>query len=155
MKTLQKLGIQKLAIAAAATLFFSGCATISEGPSQMVTIRASDDSNVNATIETKSQTDMFGNGFIQSSVVTLPTTVAISRKDGARIKISTKDNPDYENTEYVIAGRQNINPWYFGNIFLLPYMELGTTTTDPMSGAMWKYANPNFVVPVKKKPKRR
>lgn len=150
MKTLQKL-----AIAAAATLFLSGCATISSGPSQIVTIRASDDSNINATIETKSQTDMFGNGFTQSSVVTLPVTVAIGRKDGAIVRILTKNNPDYENTEYVIAGRQSINPWYFGNIFLFFYMELGTTTTDPMSGAMWKYANPNFVVPVKKKPKRR
>ncbi len=137
-----------------ALAFFTGCATISEGPSQMVTIRASDGANLNAIIETKSQVGWFGSGVVQTAVVTLPATVAIGRSDGARVRILAKDNPGYRNTEFVIEGKESVGPWYWGNIALLIFTGLGgsagITTTDPLSGSMWQYSNPNFSVPVMK-----
>lgn len=145
MKNLNKFALLGVFVAA---MLFSGCATISDGPSQMVTIRASDDANLVAIVETKGQVGWFGGGFIQTSVVTLPATVSIGRNDGARVRILAKDNPGYKSTEFVIKGKESINPWYFGNlIFGGAY---GITTTDPLSGSMWKYSNPNFVVPVTK-----
>ena len=136
-------------------ILLSGCATISDGPAQMVTIRASDGGNLHAIVETKSQVGWFGSGFIQTSVVTLPATVAIGRSDGARVRILAKDNPGYKDTEFVIKGKESINPWYYGNVavFLLGGIGglVGTTTIDPLSGSMWQYSNENFVVPVAKK----
>ena len=128
--------------------FFTGCATISDGPSQMVTIRASDDAKVQAVVETTGGS-WFGGGASTQNVVVLPATVSISRSGGATVRILAKDNPGYKDTEYVIKGKAGLNPWYVANIIFGGLY--GTTTTDPLSGAMWKYGNPNFVVPVEKK----
>lgn len=133
MKTLQKL-----AIAAAATLFFSGCATISNSPNQSVSISTNTGDVVVADI----------NG----EKVTLPAAVKISRKGETIVKVLPADNPGFEATQIVITGKQKLSGWFWANI-----ITGGTTgsTTDAASGGAWEYANPNFVVPVKKKPKRR
>lgn len=143
MKYLNKFALFSAIVAA---MLFSGCATISDGPSQIVTIKASDDANLNAIIETTS--GWFPSSTAQTTNVRLPATIAVSRSSGARVKILAKDNLGYQDTEFVIQGKAGLNLWYFGNILFGGLY--GTTTTDPWSGAMWKYSNPNFVVPVVK-----
>lgn len=120
------------------TLFlalFTGCAWISDGKHQYVSISASDNSKVIATID--------------GTKVTLPTEYPILRSKGATIHILPEDNPGYKMTEFVIPKAEGINPWYFGN--LITGGLVGTTTVDPITGSMWRYANPKFVVPVSKK----
>lgn len=146
MKYLNKMALFSALVAA----FFSGCAWFSDSPNQIVRIEASDGAKLVATITSHMKNGTFGfSNNTKTFKTTLPTEVPIGRANGAKIAILESDNPGYQNTELVIEGKAGINPWYFGNIITGGYV--GTTTTDPISGSMWKYGNPNFVVPVKKK----
>ena len=146
MKHLNKVALFGALVAA----FFGGCAMVSDSPNQIVRIEASDGAKLVATITSYMKVGTFGfSDNNKTFKVTLPTEVPIGRSNGAVISILEKDNPGYKNTEFVIKGKANINPWYFGNLITGGYV--GTTTTDPVSGSMWKYSNPNFVIPVEKK----
>lgn len=145
MKYLNKFALFSALVAA----FFSGCAWVSDGPNQIVRIETSDGKKLIATITTEMQGGVFG--FSKSSKTfktTLPTEVPISRGNGAKITILDSDNPGYQSTELVIQGRAGLNPWFAGNLIT---GGLAGLITDPISGSAWKYSNPNFVVPVKKK----
>lgn len=147
MKNLNKFALLSAFVAA---LLFSGCAWISDGPNQIVRLEASDGKKLVAIITTEMQGGTFG--FSKSSKTfkaTLPTEVPISRGNGAKITILDSDNPGYKSTEFIIKGQQSLNPWYAGNLIFGGIV--GITTTDPFSGSMWKYSNPNFVIPVSKK----
>ena len=113
--------------------FFTGCATISNQFSQKVAIGTNTGDAVTADINGKK--------------VMLPATVTISRSKDTVVKILPVDNPGYEATQLVIVGKQNLSMWFWGNI-----ITGGTvgSTTDWLTGGMWYYSNPNFVVPVKK-----
>lgn len=113
--------------------FLTGCATISNQMSQRVAIGTNTGDSVTADINGKK--------------VILPASVKISRSKDTIVKILPVDNPGYEATQLVIVGKQELSLWFWGNIIWG-----GTTgsTTDWLTGGMWQYANPNFVVPVKK-----
>ena len=127
--------MKKIALLALATLLISGCATISSSPEQLVNIKTEDGSRLTA--------------YVQGKRVVLPTSISVKRNQGAVVEIHAADNEGYNNSSLVIPKASDINPWYFGNvIFGGAY---GITTTDPLTGAMWQYNNPNFIVPVNKK----
>ena len=112
----------------------TGCATISNQTKQSVALTTSNGKSVLATID--------------GEKVTLPAEVEISRADGAVVQVLAQDNKCYENTQLVIKGKNKVSGWFWGNI-----LTGGTTgsTTDAISGGMWSYANPNFIVPVDRK----
>lgn len=133
-----------------AILSLSGCALISDSPNQIVRIESSDGKKLIASITTVVNSGFFGlSSNSKTFKTTLPTEVPISRGNGAKITILESDNPGYSNTEFIIEGKQSLNPWYFGNLISGGYF--GTTTTDPLSGSMWRYSHPSFVIPVNKK----
>lgn len=133
-----------------AILSLSGCALISDSPNQIVRIESSDGKKLIASITTEMNGGFMGlSSSLKTFKTTLPTEVPISRGNGAKITILESDNPGYSDTEFIINGKQSLNPWYFGN--LITGGAYGITTTDPLSGSMWRYSNPNFVIPVKKK----
>ncbi len=113
--------------------FFTGCATISNNPHQRVAIGTNTGESVTADI----------NG----QKVMLPASVEISRSSDTLVRILPVDNPGYETTQLVITGKQELSAWFWGNII---FGGLLGSTTDVVTGSMWQYSNPNFVVPVKK-----
>ncbi|WP_104721446.1 hypothetical protein [Helicobacter mesocricetorum] len=115
-------------------MVLGGCATISNQPKQKISITTSNGESVVA--------DINGNK------VDLPVyDMKISRSTGATIRILKADNPCYEDTQLRIEGKDSLSGWFWGNI-----LTGGTTgsVTDAVTGSMWTYTNPNFVVPVKK-----
>lgn len=116
----------------------TGCATISNQTTQSVALTASNGKSVVATI----------NG----EKVSLPTEVEISRVDGAVVQVLTQDNKCYESTQLVIKGKNRISGWFWGNILTTGWgVGFTGSTVDAVSGGMWEYANPNFIVPVERK----
>lgn len=113
---------------------FSGCATITNNPSQKVAFTTSNGQSVVAEVNGKK--------------VNIPAEVKISRSKGAVVRVLAEDNPGYETTQFVITGKNKLS-----GIFWLNILSGGTTgsTTDALTGSMWTYSNPNFVVPVSKK----
>lgn len=115
-------------------VIFSGCATISNQTKQKVNIKTSDGSALIAHID--------------GQKVELPADVNISRNKGATIQILTIDNPCYETTQLNIAGQDTISKWFWGNIII---GGLFGSTTDYISGGMWTYSNPYYIVYPRKK----
>ena len=130
MKHLNKVALFGALVAAG---LFSGCGTISNQMSQKVAIGTNTGDAVTADINGKK--------------VMLPATVSISRSKDTIVKILPVDNPGYEATQLVIVGKQNVSAWFWGNII---WGGTVGSTTDWLTGGMWHYSNPNFVVPVKK-----
>ena len=118
--------------------FFTGCATISNQMSQRVAIGTNTGDAVTADI----------NG----QKVMLPASVKISRSNDTVVKILPVDNPGYEATQLVIVGKQEVSLWFWGNIL---WGGTSGSLTDWLTGGMWQYSNPNFVVPVKKVEKKK
>lgn len=120
-----------------AIVLFSGCATISNQPSQKISVTTNTGEQVVATI----------NG----QKINLPAQVKVSRSSGATVQVLAEDNPGYETTQTVIVGKQQMSGWFWGNI-----LTWGTTgsAVDALTGSMWTYSNPNLVVPVKKAEKK-
>lgn len=115
-------------------LYLSGCATISNQTKQKINIKTSDGSALIADI----------NG----QKVELPADVNVSRSKGVSIQILTVDNPCYETTQLNISGQDSISGWFWGNILI---GGLFGSTTDYVSGGMWTYSNPYYIVYPRKK----
>ena len=127
-----------VAIFSVFALFLGGCGTLTNQSSQNVNISASDSQTIVAEVN--------------SQRVNLPVNISISRADGAIVRIRAEDNPCYEDTEFNIAGQNKISGSFWANLI---FTTSGTGTTgafiDVVSGGMWEYSNPNFIVPVTKK----
>lgn len=122
-------------------LLITGCGTITHGTKQKVSIETSSGDSVLTTIDGKK--------------VTLPIKdMEVSRKKGAYIQVLKEDNPCFENTNYYIKRDGGISGGYWLNLIGLVAGGIGVSsvTTDLVSGGAWQYDNPNFVVPVTKKP---
>ncbi len=116
-------------------MLISGCGTITNGTKQKVAISTSTGHQVIARIDGKK--------------VQIPSNVDIGRKTGANIQVLNEDNPCFEDTNYSVAGKGKVS-----GVFWINIISGGTfgSTTDAISGGMWEYSNPNFVIPVTKKP---
>lgn len=112
-----------------------GCATISNQTKQEVALTTSSGQSVVASVDGKK--------------VSLPSKVNISRSSGTTVYVFAEDNPCYETTQLVIVGKNKVSGWFWGNII---FGGLFGSSTDALSGGMWSYTNPNFIVPVEKKP---
>lgn len=138
LKNIQLWGGGGLALS---LLLITGCGTITNGTKQKVSIETSSGDSVLATIDGKK--------------VTLPIKdMEVSRKKGAYIQVLKEDNPCFENTNYYIKRDGGISGGYWLNLIGLVAGGIGVSsvTTDLVSGGAWQYDNPNFVVPVTKKP---
>lgn len=138
LKNIQLWGGGGLALS---LLLITGCGTITHGTKQKVSIETSSGDSVLATIDGKK--------------VTLPIKdMEVSRKKGAYIKVLKEDNPCFENTSYYIRRDNGVSSAYWLDLIGTILFGVGSfsLTTDLVSGSVWQYDNPNFVVPVTKKP---
>lgn len=130
------------AILLAFGVIFTGCATITSGPKEQVSLVASNGDKVVVTIS--------------GQKVRLPATLQLKRK-GEMIHLYSADNPNYQDSSInsQAIGRNEImlpeNPLMFLNIlgvfaFILP----GFTSmiVDQTSGSAFKYSNKQLVLPV-------
>lgn len=122
-------------LASAAILLLSGCATITNHPSQKVAITTSDGKPAVITIKHKKYSIPANN-------------ISISRAKGATVEVLPADNPCIEYTKLAIAGKQKLSGIFWINI--LSGGPFGSTT-DAATGSMWAYENPNFTVQVIRK----
>lgn len=140
MKHKTLLSAVLLASMALACMVFSGCATITDGSKQKVTLKASNDEQVVVTINDQK--------------VTIPTTYKLPRK-ATEIYVYAEDNPGYQTSSVntFSAGAQEMNPKMLLNIFGIFFFLVGNTTSDTVdlaTGAAYKYANETIIIPVYK-----
>lgn len=127
-------------ILAALAMVFSGCATLSSGPSQEVSISTSNGKKVIADV----------GGY----KVELPATVQINRSGETLVKVLNIDNPNYEDTQLLITGAKDINGSFWLNFvggFFAFLPGIISTAVDVSTGSMYKYSNPDFVISVREK----
>ena len=113
-------------------LFLQGCATLVTGPNKVVNISSSDNTNVQAEVNTSTGT----------SNVTLPISLSVktSRKP---IEVIIKEK-GYKETRFIKESKLNI--WFLGDFFMSVFGLTGTTI-DVSSGSIWTYDD-SIVVPV-------
>ncbi|MDY5822112.1 MAG: hypothetical protein SPJ83_04845 [Helicobacter sp.] len=133
LKNIQLWGGGGLALS---LLLITGCGTVTNGTKQKISISTSTGQQVIARVDGKK--------------VTIPAKdIAVSRKKGADIRVLEEDNPCFETTNYSISGKGKVSGVFWINIFSGGFFG---STTDAISGGMWQFNDPNFVVPVTKKP---
>jgi len=115
--------MKKLSILLLATSILSGCASIIEGQSQNINITTSNNKNVDARIFTKSG--------IQE--IKLPHHMTV-QKNSQDITIHVKDGTCNKESTTVVKSR--LEPWFWGNLITGGIVG---STTDSVTGAMWKY----------------
>jgi hypothetical protein len=107
----------------AASVIFSGCATVlGGGSSQTLSINSS--SNVKGTMKYSD-----GSG---TQYFTTPATLIVDRK--SKSIILTSDNDEFHTTTV----SSDLNLWFLGNI-MGGAATFFSTTTDLASGSAWKY----------------
>ena len=110
----------------ASMVMFSGCATLfGGGGQQQITINSSKPMNVSlgyASDDNKTTNN--------AQRVTTPATVTVIR-DNKNLLLTSNDNK----FEPVVIEKKT-NPWFIGDVAAL---SLVSTTTDAVTGAMWKY----------------
>ncbi len=113
-------------------LFLQGCATLVTGPNKVVNISSSDNTNVQAEVNTSTGT----------SNVTLPISLSVktSRKP---IEVIIKEK-GYKETRFIKESKLNI--WFLGDFFMSVFGLTGTMI-DVSSGSIWTYDD-SIVVPV-------
>lgn len=109
-----------------------GCATITNGPNQKISINTSTGHQVIARINGK-------------KMIIPKKDIPISRTKGASVEVLHKDNPCFGDTRYSIVGKNKVSGVFWINI--LTSGPLGSTT-DAVSGGMWEYNEPSFTIPL-------
>ena len=127
---------------AVASVIFTGCATITSGPREEVSLRASNGDKVIVTIDNRK--------------LRLPATIKLKRK-GEMIYLYSKDNPNYQDSAInsQAIGRNEVmlpqNLVALLDIFgVLAFILPGFTSlaVDQATGSVFKYANKQLVLPV-------
>lgn len=127
---------------AVASVIFTGCATITSGPREEVSLRASNGDKVIVTIDNRK--------------LRLPATIKLKRK-GEMIYLYSKDNPNYQDSAInsQAIGRNEVmlpeNLVALLDIFgVLAFILPGFTSlaVDQATGSAFKYANKQLVLPV-------
>ncbi len=121
------------------SLALTGCATITAGTKQKVTLKASDGKNVLIRIDGQKHR--------------LPATLDLPKK-GVIIEVSEKDNPGYQHSVInfnELAGQRSITPSFWldiiGGLFGLAG-GVTSTVVDASTGSMYKYSNDTLIIPV-------
>lgn len=120
----------------AVSILFTGCATLfGGGANQSINIQSSKSQTVDVyKIKTKKdeksgETSIIGEDLIHSNIQ-IPSSVNVNR-DSKDILIKTKDGECKEKKV-----EKKLNPWFWGDVLAT---SLVSTTTDAVTGAMWKY----------------
>jgi len=124
-----------IAIPLASMVMFSGCATVlGGGAKQQITINSSKSMDVSlgyASDDNKTA--------INAQKVTAPATITMVRDN--KNLLLTSDNNEFK----PVTIEKKVNPWFWGDVVML---SLVSTTTDAVTGAMWKYDD-NITIPEK------
>ena len=124
-----------IAIPLASIIMFSGCATVlGGGAKQQITINSSKSMNVSlgyASDDNKTA--------INPQRITAPATITMVR-DNKNLLLTSDDN-EFE----PMIVEYEMNPWVWGDVLMT---SLVSTTTDAVTGAMWKYDD-NITIPEK------
>ena len=115
--------MKKIITVLAITAFMSGCASIIKGNNQNVNISTSNGKQAEAIVSTASG----------QQTVTLPTSVSV-KTDNKDIVVTVKESNCNNSSTAVVPSR--LHPWFWGNIIT---GGLFGSTTDSVSGAMWRY----------------
>jgi uncharacterized protein YceK len=129
--------IQSSAIAIAAALLFSGCATIVSGTTQQIQISTNP---TGANVYTASRViDNKGAASIKNKVLAgvAPLAVTVSRKDGTIIV----EKDGYLPVE--VAMKSGMNPWVWGDIAMTSLL---STSIDTSTGAANEFDPGSYVV---------
>lgn len=120
----------------AVSILFTGCATLfGGGANQSINIQSSKSQTVDVyKVKTKKdansgEVSVTGEDLIHSNIQ-IPSSVNVNR-DSKDILIKTKDGECKEKKV-----EKKLNPWFWGDVVAT---SLVSTTTDAVTGAMWKY----------------
>lgn len=126
-------------VTASTSILFTGCATLFGGGSnQQINVQSSKTTNIDMyKIKTEKNQDT---GEIKetervliNSNLQVPTSINVNR-DSKDVLIKPKDNSCKEATD-----KGSVNGWFWVNILGAPGGTVLSSTTDAVSGAMWKY----------------
>ncbi len=136
MKHLNKVALFGALVAAG---LLGGCATITDGPRQRVSIAAANGDKVIATIGGRK--------------VQLPAENVELKRTGEIIYIYNADNPKYMDSSANSGAltTMGVNNRYWLNLFGLSAAVFGALTSvlvDMATGSAYEYTNPHLVVPV-------
>jgi len=115
-----------IALPLVSAIMFSGCATVlGGGAKQKITINSSKPMNISlgyASDDNKTATS--------AQRATTPATITINREN--KNLLLTSDNKEFE----PVVIEKELNPWFWGDVLMTSPV---STTTDAVTGAMWKY----------------
>lgn len=113
-----------------------GCGTTTNGTKQKIAINTNTGQKVIARVDGKK--------------ITIPAKdIKISRTEGADIYVLHEDNPCFKDTHYFIVGKNRVSGVFWLNIISGGFFG---STTDAISGGMWEFHDPNFIVPINQIP---
>lgn len=116
-------------------VIFSGCATLfGGGGKQQITINAEKSISGKIGYITEDNATI-----INQQQFTTPATVTVIRED--KDIMITSDSNEFE----PVKVEKKLNPWFWGDVLAT---SLVSTTTDVVTGAMWKY-DENVTIPTK------
>lgn len=115
--------MKKLVLMLLMATTLSGCASVIKGKTQNINVTTPNGKDVEATV--------FTSAGMQE--MQLPRVIAVP-KDSQDITINVKEGKCHKETVSTVPS--HIEPWFFGNI--LSGGILGSTT-DSITGAMWRY----------------
>jgi hypothetical protein len=114
-------------------LMFSGCATVlGGGGKQKITINSSKPMNVSLGHASDDNQTV-----IEPQKIVTPSTITVLREN--KNLLLTSDNNEFE----PMVIEKELNPWFWGDVIMT---SLVSTTTDAVTGAMWKYDD-NITIP--------
>ncbi|MFA5233936.1 MAG: hypothetical protein WC390_05980 [Sulfurimonas sp.] len=136
---MKKTGIMKktlyVALPLIGAIMFSGCATLfGGGGKQQITINAEKPVSGKIGYITEDNATI-----INQQQFTAPATVTVIRED--KDIMITSDSNEFE----PVKVEKELNPWFWGDVLAT---SLVSTTTDVVTGAMWKY-DENVTIPTK------
>jgi len=116
-------------------IMFSGCATLfGGGGKQQITINS--EKPVSGKIGHVAEDNAT---IINQQQFTAPATITVLRED--KDIMITSDSHEFE----PVKVEKKLNPWFWGDVLAT---SLVSTTTDIVTGAMWKY-DENVTIPAK------
>ncbi len=116
-------------------VIFTGCATIlGGGGKQQITINSAKPMNISLGYASKDKKTA-----TSAQRATTPATITVIREN--KNLLLTSDDDEFE----PVIIKRKLNPWFWGDVVMTSMI---STTTDAVTGAIWKYDN-NITIPEK------